>query len=333
MLHKYFPLWPDQASTVAGHVDALYIFLLLVTAFFTAIIVAMVVGFCIKYRKGKNPVATQIEGSVALELFWTVVPLAIAMMIFVWGAVLYFRLQRAPQQALDVYVVGKQWMWKMQHPSGPREINQLHIPVHTPVRLTMISQDVIHSFYVPEFRTKMDVLPGRYTYTWFEANKTGTFHIFCAEYCGTKHSGMIGEVVVMEPVQYQVWLSGGSEGGNLASGGEKLFTSLGCITCHSGQAGARGPVLAGIYGKQQKLSNGTAVTVDDNYIRNSILNPQLQIVQGFEPIMPTFSGQVSEESLVQLIAYIKSLQGSPGQAGGQPVPAAGSPQRSGPGVK
>ncbi len=323
MLQKYFPLWPDQASTVAGHVDALYIFLILMAIFFTVVIVAMVVTFSIKYRKGIHPIATQIEGSIALEVFWSVVPLGIAMVIFVWGAVLYFHLQRAPRQAMDVYVVGKQWMWKLQHPSGPREINQLHIPVHTPVRLTMISQDVIHSFYVPEFRTKQDVLPGRYTYTWFEATKTGTYHIFCAEYCGTKHSGMIGEVIVMEPVQYQIWLSGGSEGGNLASGGEKLFSSLGCITCHSGQSGARGPNLSGVYGQPQKLSTGATVVADDNYIRTSILNPQKDIVAGFGPIMPTFSGQVSEESLIQLVAYIKSLQAAPGQA----PTAAGSPSR------
>ncbi len=330
MLQKYFPLWPDQASTVAAQVDALYIFLILITVVFTVIIFAMVATFSIKYRKGIHPIATQIEGSVALEIFWSVVPLAIAMLIFVWGAVLFFRLERAPQQAMDVYVVGKQWMWKLQHPSGPREINQLHIPVNTPVRLTMISQDVIHSFYVPEFRTKQDVLPGRYTYTWFEATKTGTFHLFCAEYCGTKHSGMIGEIIVMEPTAYQVWLSGGSEGGNLASGGEKLFTSLGCVTCHSGQADARGPNLAGVFGKPQKLSDGTTVIADENYIRNSILNPQLQIVAGFEPIMPTFSGQVSEESLIQLMAYIKSLQAPAGQPANTPAaPVAGPGRGSG----
>jgi cytochrome c oxidase subunit 2 len=310
---------------MAGKADALYLFLVGNTIFFTVLVAAMVIGFSIKYRKSKNPVATQIEGSVPLEIFWSAVPLGISMVIFVWSAILYFDYMRPPRDAMEVYVTGKQWMWKMQHPSGAREINQLHVPVNTNVRLTMISQDVLHSFYVPAFRVKHDVLPNRYTYVWFNATKTGTFQIFCAEYCGTKHSGMIGEVVVMDPAAYQLWLSGGTGGGSLAQAGEKLFSSLGCITCHSGESGARGPDLKGIYGTPQKLADGRTVVVNDDYIRESVLNPQAKIVAGFGPIMPTFSGQVSEEGLMQIVAYVKSLQGTNAPAAGAAAGAAKNP--------
>ena len=310
---------------MAGKADALYLFLVGNTVFFTMLVAAMVIGFSIKYRKSKNPVATQIEGSVPLEIFWSAVPLGIAMVIFVWSALLYFDYMRPPRDAMEVYVTGKQWMWKMQHPSGAREINQLHVPVNTNVRLTMISQDVLHSFYVPAFRVKHDVLPNRYTYVWFNATKTGTFQIFCAEYCGTKHSGMLGEVVVMDPAAYQLWLSGGTGGGSLAQAGEKLFSSLGCITCHSGESGARGPNLNGIYGTPQKLADGRSVVVNDDYIRESVLNPQAKIVAGFGPIMPTFSGQVSEEGLMQIVAYVKSLQGTNAPAAGAAAGAAKNP--------
>jgi cytochrome c oxidase subunit 2 len=218
-------------------------------------------------------------------------------------------------------------MWKTEHPSGVREINQLHVPINRPVRLTMISQDVIHSFFVPAFRIKHDVLPGRYTYAWFEATKPGTYHLFCAEYCGTQHSGMVGQIIAMEPAQYQAWLSGGRAMGSLSSRGQQQFTSLGCVTCHSGEPGARGPNLFGVYGKDQPLADGRVVKVDEDYIRESILNPTAKVVAGFQPIMPTFAGQVSEETLIELVAYIKSLQeqelqGSAAAAAGniRPIP-------------
>ncbi len=312
MFSPHFPFFPEQASTVAMHVDALYFFLVALTIFFTGLVFAMVLTFSIKYRKEKNPIATQIEGSVPLEIMWTVIPLGISLFIYVWAAALYFHMERAPKESLQVYVVGKQWMWKVQHPTGQREINQLHIPIHKNVRLTMISQDVLHSFSVPEFRVKHEVIPGRYTELWFNATKAGTYHLFCTQYCGTKHSGMIGEVIAMEPNDYQVWLSGGTEGGSLASNGEKLFTSLGCVTCHSGESGARGPDLHGQFGKPQKLGDGRTVVMDENYVRESILNPQAKLVAGFGPIMPTFSGQVSEESLIALVAYVKGLQPAAG---------------------
>lgn len=327
MLPKYIPLWPERASTVAGHVDALYVFLIAITVFFTVIVFSMVIGFSIRYRRARNPIATQIEGSNVLEIFWSAVPLAIAMVIFAWAAVLFFHLERAPKDAMQIYVTGKQWMWKIQHPNGNREINSLHIPVNTNIHLTMISQDVIHDFFVPEFRVKHDVLPNRYTELWFNATKTGTYHIFCAEYCGTKHSGMIGEVIVMEPAQYQAWLAGGI-GGSLAQQGEKLFTQYGCITCHSGQSGARGPDLAGVYGSQQKLNDGRTITADDNYVRESILSPQAKIVAGYGPIMPTFAGQINEENLIALVAFVKSKAGEKPAAGAN-APAVAVPQKTG----
>lgn len=314
---KNFPLFPDQASSFAGQVDALFAFILLVVVFFSLLVAVLVLVFSIRYRKERNPVATQIEGSVPLEVMWTVVPLVIALFIYVWGAALYFHMYRSPSgDVLDVYVVAKQWMFKSEHPSGVREINQLHVPMGAQVRITAISQDVMHSFSVPAFRTKHDIVPGRYNSFWFEPTKIGTYHLFCTQYCGTGHSAMVGQVIVMSPGDYQRWLSGGSGEGSLSSNGEKLFASLGCVTCHTGQAGARGPNLAGVFGSPQRMSNGQVVLADENYIRESILQPQAKIVAGYEPIMPTFAGQVSEEGLIQLVAYIKSLQPQQQQTAG-----------------
>ena len=309
------PLVPAQASTVANDVDALYLFLVLVSAFFAVLIATLIVYFAIKYRR-RDPlsVGARITGSVPLELLWTVIPLGISMVIFVWGASLFYRIARPPKDALDVYVVGKRWMWKVQHPDGQREINQLHVPIGRPVRLTMGSEDVIHSFYIPAFRVKWDVIPGRTTTAWFEATKTGEFHLFCAEYCGTKHSAMIGSVVVMEPADFQAWLGGGrGSGDSLADAGGKLFQSLGCASCHSGGPQAQGPVLQGLFGKQVKLADGSTVTADENYIRESIMNPQARLVAGFAPIMPPYQGQINEEGLLQLIAYVRSLGQPQGQ--------------------
>ncbi len=304
------PLFPAQASTLASKTDALYLFLLAVTAFFTAIIFLMILVFAIRYRRSKHPVAVPIEGNNRLEAAWSFVPLVIAMAIFVWGAAVYFSYASVPRNALQVYGVGKQWMWKFQHADGQREINELHVPVGRAVAVTLISQDVIHSFFVPAFRVKMDVLPNRYRTTWFQATQTGTFHLFCAEYCGTQHSGMIGQIVVMEPADYEKWLTEHGEG-SLASSGEKLFRHYGCISCHRADSGQRGPDLAGLYGKQVFLSDGRTILADENYIRESIVEPKAKIVAGFQPIMPTFQGQVTEDEMLQLVAYIKSLKQMP----------------------
>src|SRR4029077_7681850 len=227
-----FPLWPARASTEAGNVDALYIFLLALSAFMCLAIFSMILVFATKYRRRRGIVAEQIEGSSALEITWSVIPLVIFMVIFVWGAVIYFHGRTPPQGSSEVYVVANQWMWKLQHQEGQSEINELHVPVGRDVKLIMTSQDVIHSWFVPAFRIKQDVLPGRYTTAWFRATKPGVYHLFCSQYCGTMHSGMIGQVTVMEPPQYEAWLSGGGTTGSLAASGESLFQQLGCPTCH-----------------------------------------------------------------------------------------------------
>jgi cytochrome c oxidase subunit 2 len=307
MMLTDFPLFPEQASTMARQVDALYIMLSVVTGAVSVLIFTAIFVLSIVYRRRPdNELAEEQEPPKALEAAWIILPFIFFMATFVWGSWLYFELARVPDNALDIYATGKQWMWKFQHPSGQREINTLHVPVNRPIRVTMASEDVIHSLFFPYFRTKADVLPNRYRTLWFEATKTGRFHIFCAEYCGTSHSGMIGWVEVMEPTDYQKWLAGGVEG-SLASQGEKLFQKYACNTCHTNDASARGPVLVGLYGTPVTLSNDQTVVADDNYIRESILNPQGQIVKGFGPIMPTFQGQVNEEDLLKLLAYIKSL--------------------------
>jgi cytochrome c oxidase subunit II len=239
------------------------------------------------------------------------------MVMFAWGAKVFFDLYRPPAGAMEIFVVGKQWMWKVQHADGQREINELHVPVGRPVKLMMGSEDVIHSYYIPAFRVKADVIPGRYNSMWFTATKPGRYHLFCAEYCGTKHSGMIGWVTAMEPADFQAWLGGGAgTATSPVAAGEKLFQDLACNTCHQAGPQARGPLLAGIYGKPVELQGGGTVTIDDAYLRESIVNPQAKVVAGFQPIMPTFQGMVTEEQLLQLIAYVKSLsqQGAAGAA-------------------
>ena len=306
MLTK-FSLFPEQASTMAPHVDTLLFFLIGVTLFFSLLIAGLIMGFMIRFRRRSETERPAVDhGSMWLEVLWTAVPFVIAMFIFFWSAGLYASLRRPPDNALEVNVVGKQWMWKLQHMEGRREINELHIPIGRPVKLTMTSEDVIHSFYVPAFRTKQDVVPGRYSSLWFEATTPGRYHLFCAEYCGTLHSGMIGWVVAMEPAAFQAWLTG-SEGetGAPAVAGEHLFEQQGCITCHSGDSGARGPKLTGLYGTTVQLKSGRAAVADEAYIRESILNPTAKVVAGFEPVMPTYQGLLTEEQLLQLIAYLK----------------------------
>ena len=313
-----FPLFPQQASLQAGQVDGIYFFMVAVTAFFSILIATLVVVFAIKYRRRhRDEVGHAIHGSLALELLWTVIPFGIVMVMFVWGAKVFFDIYRPPAGAMEVFVVGKQWMWKVQHMGGQREINELHVPVGRPVRLIMGSEDVLHSYYIPAFRVKADVIPGRYNELSFTATRPGVYHLFCAEYCGTKHSGMIGSVVAMEPQAFQAWLGGGAASESPVAAGEKLFTDLACITCHTNDATARGPALQNLFGHEVRLQSGATVVADEAYIRESIVNPQAKIVAGFQPIMPTFQGLVSEEQLLQLIAYVRSL--SP--QGGAPAPA------------
>jgi cytochrome c oxidase subunit 2 len=318
------PLLPEQASNFAQEVDLFYYFLIALTAFFSIIIAVAGSVFMIKYRRRRDDeIPEQIEGALKLEITWTVIPFLISMFIFAWGAKLYFQMYTPPAEALEIFITGKQWMWRSQHPDGQREINMLHVPLGRRIKLTMTSEDVIHSYFIPAFRTKADVVPGRYTSYWFEATKAGTYHLFCAEYCGTQHSGMIGSVVVMEPADYQAWLSGGSKEDSPSAAGQKLFASLACNTCHAEENRGRGPTLAGVYGKEVRLDNGSTVVADDVYIRESILNPRAKTVAGYPAIMPTFQGQVSEEQILQLIAYIKSI--GPKQNGTRVSEAVGQP--------
>jgi cytochrome c oxidase subunit II len=310
----YVPLFPEQASDFAWQVDLLYFYLIVVSVAFTIPIVIAVFFFAVKYReKEKYATPDEIHGSMTLEAVWSFIPFVVSMTIFLGGAVVYYNQYTPPKDAMEIYVVGKQWMWKIQHETGQREINELHVPVGRQVKLTMTTEDVLHDFDIPAFRTKADVVPGRYTYLWFNATKPGKYHLFCAEYCGLNHSGMGGWVYVMSQNDYDAWLGGNTSGQTPVEMGKDLFENkLGCASCHAGGPAQRGAKLEGIYNKDVKLVGGQTVKADDQYIRNSILDPSSQVVEGYQPIMPTFKGQVTEEQLVGLVAYIKSLSGVTG---------------------
>jgi cytochrome c oxidase subunit 2 len=323
------PLFPDQASTFAPEVDHLLYFLLAVAIFFTVLIFIAIFYFAVRYRRrSEQELPNPVHGSVTLEILWSVIPFGLTMVMFAWGSAIFFRESRPPDDAIPIYVVGKQWMWKLQHMEGRREINELHIPLGRAVKLTMTSEDVIHSFFVPDFRTKEDVVPGRYSTTWFRPTKAGKYHLFCAEYCGTNHSRMIGWIYVMQPQDYQAWLSGGAAMGSLAEEGGKLFESLACANCHKADGSGRCPTLVGLYGRTVQLAGGGTVTADEAYIRESILRPAAKIVAGYQPVMPTFQGLVTEEGVVQLIEYVKSLGERPGAgpATGSGITPATTPQ-------
>ena len=309
-----FPLFPESASTIAGQIDLLYFALIGLSALFAIPVAILIIYFAIRYRREAK--VNRIWPSIAhykIEVAWSVIPLVLALGVFTWASALYFRINTPPNNTLDIMIVGKQWMWKAQHPNGRGEINHLHVPVNRPVKLTMISQDVIHSFYIPAFRLKQDVLPGRYTSMWFEATKPGDYHLFCAEYCGLDHAGMGGTVTVMEEAQYQQWLAGNTGSEPLAVSGERLFQQSGCATCHRANDEGRGPSLVGLFGKTVQLANGQTVLADETYIRESILQPNARVVAGYQAIMPTFQGQISEEGILQITAYLKTLEAEGGR--------------------
>jgi len=321
------PLFPEQGSTIAADVDALYLFIVAVTAFFGILVTVVVLYFGVKYRTN-DPMAVgeRIHGSIPLELAWSIIPFLITIVIFIWSADIFFHIQRPPDQTLEIYATGKQWMWKFQHLNGQAEINELHVPMGRPVRITFTSEDVLHSLSLPAFRVKADAIPGRYSSLWFEATGVGEYHLFCAEYCGTKHSGMVGRIVVMEPTAYQEWLSGTIEG-TMADRGARLFSDLACNTCHLEDGRGRGPSLVDRFGATEMMADGGARVVDEAYLRESILTPQARLVAGYQPLMPTFQGIVSEESVMALIEYVKSLEtaavAAAGETGHEAAEAAG----------
>ncbi len=303
-----FPLFPDRASELAGEVDALFFFTLGLTAFFTVFIAVLVVYLAARYRRrAPGDVGEPTKEPAWLEITWSVIPLAILMFMFAWGAKVYFQMNRPPADAREYFVVGKQWMWKFQHPEGHREINTLHVPVGEPIKLTMGSEDVIHSFFLPEFRVKKDVIPGRFTTLWFEADKTGTYRLFCAEYCGGEHSLMIGSLVVMEPEEYARWLAQEEPQETMAMSGEQLFSKYVCDTCHKPDSAALAPILDGLFERQVTLADGRTFPADMDYARRSILDPGEELVEGYNAVMPTYRGQINEEELVQLLQYLRSL--------------------------
>jgi cytochrome c oxidase subunit II len=317
-VQSQLPLAPEQASNFAPSVDSLMVYITAICVFFAVLITAAIIFFFFKYRRAHpEQVGVAIHGDMRLETAWIAVPLLLALTMFGWGAVVYVDYRRAPMDTLDIYVIGKQWMWKIQQPNGLREINELHVPVGRDVKLILASEDVIHDFSVPAFRVKMDVVPGHYNTMWFRPTKAGRYHFFCQQYCGTNHALMGGWVTVMEPMDYSAWLSGSSDAtANPVVAGEKLFTEKACATCHFADGSGRAPSLNALYGNQVLLADGSRVTADDAYIRESILNPQAKIVAGYQPLMPSFQGQLTEEQIIDLTSYIKSLQSQPAPAKG-----------------
>ena len=305
-----FTLFPKAASTIAPRVDAVYLFLVWLTIVLTTIIAVLIVYYAVKFRRANKVDRTRPATSIWVEIVWMLAPLPVLLLIFFWGADVFFAMVRPPADTMEFTVVGKQWMWKFQHPTGQREIDTLHIPVGRAIRFKMISQDVIHSMFVPAFRVKQDVLPGRYTTLWFEATEVGEYHLFCAEYCGTKHSGMKGTVTVMSARDYQNWLAGGGEQEPPAVAGQKVFEQLRCGSCHlGGGSQQRGPALHNVFGSPVKLNDGSTVVADENYLRESIVRPQARIVAGYQPIMPSYAVnfETNEEGLLDLIAYLTSM--------------------------
>lgn len=315
------PFIPPQAATNAGPVDALFWYITLITIIFTVIVSVAVIGFAVKYRRGNkvNRANAPLE-NLPIEIAWTVIPLLICFTFFGWGAAIFFKNSRIPAGAMPIYVVGKQWMWKVQQPNGRWEMNEMHVPVGRDIRLKMTSEDVLHDFFIPAFRLKMDVIPGRYTEYWFHPTTPGEYHLYCAEYCGTYHSLMGGKVIVMEPAKYEEWLRTGNTKSSRAASGEKLFRQYGCSGCHGLNSSVKAPMLDGIYGKNRALEDGSFVTADDRYLRDSIFLPQKEIRAGFKPVMPTYKGRISESEVLEIIDYIKSLKTSNGTSNGSANP-------------
>jgi cytochrome c oxidase subunit II len=298
------PFVPPEGSTFAPQVDALFLYEAGIAGFFIILIFGCIIYFCIRYRRmSDDEIPPKLPSHYGLEVTWTIVPFLLMLSMYFWGADVYVNMKKPAEHALVIHVIAKQWMWKIEHPEGVREIDELHCPVGVPVKLILASQDVIHDFFVPAFRMKQDVVPGSYVTEWFEATQVGTYYLFCAQYCGAGHSTMTGKIVVMNQHDYGAWLAGAIPAESPAVSGHQLFTTLGCVQCH----GQRAPTLAGLYGSKVTLEDGRTLIVDDEYLRTAITDPSSQIVAGFPAVMPSFQGQVSEDQLFDLIEYIKSL--------------------------
>jgi cytochrome c oxidase subunit II len=309
-----FPLQPPSDSSLATRVDILFYTWLALSGLVTLAVAFLIVYFSVRYRHGAR-VNRQMATGAALrrysrriEIAWIAAPLILFMVMFVWAADLYYAHAAPPANATEVYVVGKQWMWKLEHTGGQREIDELHVPAGRPIKLIMTSQDVIHSFFMPVFRIKQDVLPGRYTILWFTADKPGDYHVFCTQYCGTDHARMIGHVVVMQPAAFERWLSSGNASQSMAAEGAARFRQYGCSGCHGASASVHAPKLEGLFGRRVPLSDGSSVIADERYIHDSVMLPRKDVVAGYEPIMPSFQGEIAEDDLLEIIEYIKSLR-------------------------
>jgi len=309
-----FWLQPGE-STIAGHVDALFYFIFWAAVFFFLLIVGLTVYFIIKYRRrGDEEATSHIAQNLKLEIVWTSVPIILVAIVFVWGFKIFMSMQVAPKDSIEIKVTARQWMWLFDYPNGLKSVNELVVPVNQPVKMLMSSEDVIHSFYIPQFRIKQDVLPNRYTVTWFQATRAGKYDLYCAEFCGKGHSEMRGTVRVVTDDKYQQYLEGGGQesggggGQSLAALGKQLYTSRACNTCHTVNGNPSvGPTWKNAFGHQVEFADGLTGTVDENYIRQSILEPKAKVVKGFQPVMPTFQGILNDRQIDGLVAYIKSL--------------------------
>lgn len=304
---------PFRGSSGAGAVDALFYFILAISVIFFLLIVTLMLVFVFKYRRrspGEEPPRSP-HHNTPLELTWTIVPLILVVVIFGWGFRVFLDMNTPPDNAYEVQVTGQKWKWLFTYDNGHVDEN-LHVPVDRPIRLVMTSEDVIHSFFVPAFRIKRDVVPGRYSSVWFDATTAGTYDVFCAEYCGTNHSNMLAKVVVHEPGGFETWMADAAnflDRMSPAEGGERLYRVRGCAQCHSVDgSGGIGPTFKGAFGHPVALQDGSTVTVDENYVRQSILDPQSQVVAGFEPVMPTYQGRLKDDEITAIIAYLKTLQ-------------------------
>ena len=312
-----FPLFPERASALAARVDVVFFVWLAVAGTVAFMVATLIVVFAIRFRRGSRADRTMASGddhrrkSRRMEIAWTLTPLAIFLTMFAWAADLYYQHAAPPGDAMEVYVVGKQWMWTLQHTTGRREINELHVPLGRAVKLVMTSQDVIHDFSLPAFRIKQDVLPGRYTTLWFTATRQGDYHLFCSQYCGTDHARMIGRVVVMAPAAFAEWLAGGGGSPTMAAQGAALFRQYGCSGCHGANASVHAPRLEGLFGRPVQLADGSTVIADERYMHDAVMLPGKEIAAGYAPIMPSFQGQIGEAELQDIIEYVKSLRETP----------------------